>query len=113
MNRKTILVLAAFIAVACSKKQDKALTIPVEPVKRETIVADAEATGVVEPINVIEVKAKSSGQIVAMPVETGTYVKPGDLLVQLDTRDTRNAYAQAKANLERSLTRYRRPNSVG
>ena len=45
MNRKTILVLAAFIAVACSKKQDKALTIPVEPVKRETIVADAQHIG--------------------------------------------------------------------
>lgn len=107
MNRKTVLVLAAFAAVACSKKKDQALTIPVEPVKRETIVADAEATGVVEPINVIEVKAKSSGQIVAMPVETGTYVKPGDLLVQLDTRDTRNAYAQAKANLDAAIIKQR------
>jgi HlyD family secretion protein len=107
LNRKTILVLAAFAAVACSKKKDQALTIPVEPVKRETIVADAEATGVVEPINVIEVKAKSSGQIVAMPVETGTYVKPGDLLVQLDTRDTRNAYAQAKANLDAAIIKQR------
>jgi HlyD family secretion protein len=66
-------------------------------------VVDAQATGVVEPINVIEVKAKSSGQIVAMPVETGTFVKAGDLLVQLDTRDTRNAYAQAKADLDAAL----------
>jgi HlyD family secretion protein len=107
LNRKTILVLAAFAAVACSKKQDKALTIPVEPVKRETIVVNAEATGVVEPINVIEVKAKSSGQIVAMPVETGTYLKPGDLLVQLDTRDTRNAYAQAKADLDAAVIKQR------
>jgi HlyD family secretion protein len=107
LNRKTILVLAAFTAIACSKKQDKALTIPVEPVKRETIVVDAEATGVVEPINVIEVKAKSSGQIVAMPVETGTYLKPGDLLVQLDTRDTRNAYAQAKADLDAAIIKQR------
>ena len=68
MNRKTVLVIAAFVAVACSKKKDQALTIPVEPVKHETIVVAAEATGVVEPINVIEVKAKSSGQSVAMPV---------------------------------------------
>ena len=107
MNRKTILVLAVLSAVACSKQKDKPLTIPVEPVKRETIVVDAEATGVVEPINVIEVKAKSSGQIVAMPVETGTYLKPGDLLVQLDTRDTRNAYAQAKANLDAAIIKQR------
>lgn len=100
MYRKTILTLAAFTALACSKKKEAALTIPLEPVTRQTIVVDAEATGVVEPINVIEVKSKSSGQIVAMPVETGTFVKPGDLLVQLDTRDTRNSYAQAKADLD-------------
>ena len=107
MNRKTVLVLAAFAALACSKKKDVALTIPVEPVKRQTIIVDAEATGVVEPINVIEVKAKSSGQIVAMPVETGTFVKAGDLLVQLDTRDTRNAYAQAKADLDAAVIKLR------
>ena len=35
-----------------------------------------------------------------MPVETGTFVKPGDLIVQLDTRDTRNSYAQARADLD-------------
>ena len=103
MNRNTALALAVFAAIACSKKKEQALTIPVEPVSRQTIVVDAEATGVVEPINVIEVKSKSSGQIVAMPVETGTYVKPNDLLVQLDTRDTRNAYAQAKADLDAAL----------
>ncbi len=107
MYRKTILTLAAFSALACSKKKEAALTIPVEPVSRQTIVVDAQATGVVEPINVIEVKSKSSGQIVAMPVETGTFVKPGDLLVQLDTRDTRNSYAQAKADLDAAVIKLR------
>jgi len=95
-----IVTLAALTTLACSKDDEKKLTIPVEPVTRQTIVVDAQATGVVEPINVIEVKAKSSGQIVAMPVETGSFVNPGDLLVQLDTRDTRNSYAQAKADLD-------------
>jgi HlyD family secretion protein len=95
------LTLIGFAAVCSRNKQDP-LTIPVQPVTRQTIVVTAEATGVVEPINVIEVKAKSSGQIVQMPVETGTFVKPGDLLVQLDTRDTRNAYTQAKADLDAS-----------
>ena len=100
MYRKTLLALAVLTTVACSKKKEQALTIPIEPVTRQTIVVEADATGVVEPINVIEVKSKSSGQIVAMPVETGTFVKTGDLLVQLDTRDTRNSYAQAKADLD-------------
>lgn len=107
LNRKTVLVLAAFTTLACSKKKEQALTIPVEAVNRQTIVVLAEATGVVEPINVIEVKAKSSGQIVAMPVETGTLVRPGDLLVQLNTRDTRNSYTQAKADLDAALIKLR------
>ena len=107
MFRKTIIALAAFSLAACSKKKENALTIPVEPVTRQTIVVSAEATGVVEPINVIEVKSKSSGQITAMPVEIGTFVKAGDLLVQLDTRDTRNAYAQAKADVDAALIKLR------
>jgi len=103
LKRKLMLALTAaagVTAIACSRNKDDALTIPLQLVSRQTIVVSAEATGVVEPINVIEVKAKSSGQIVAMPVETGTFIKPGDLLVQLDTRDTRNSYAQAKADLD-------------
>jgi HlyD family secretion protein len=103
LKRFSVLALVAAVgvtAVACSRNKDDALTIPLQPVSRQTIVVTAEATGVVEPINVIEVKAKSSGQIVAMPVETGTFLKPGDLLVQLDTRDTRNSYEQAKADLD-------------
>ncbi len=107
MDNRTIFAIAVLAAVACSKDDEKKLTIPVEPVSRQTIIVDAQATGVVEPINVIEVKAKSSGQIVAMPVETGSFVNPGDLLVQLDTRDTRNAYAQAKADLDAANIRLR------
>src|SRR4026209_1760030 len=103
LKRKLMLALTAaagVTAIACSRNKDDALPIPLQLVSPQTIVVSAEATGVVEPINVIEVKAKSSGQIVAMPVETGTFIKPGDLLVQLDTRDTRNSYAQAKADLD-------------
>ncbi len=107
MTRKTAFVLAALSTLACSKEKENQLTIPVAAVERQTIVVDAQATGVVEPINVIEVKAKSSGQIIAMPVETGSYVKAGDLLIQLDTRDTRNSYAQAKADLDAALIRAR------
>ncbi len=107
MTRKAAFVLVALSTLACSKEKERQLTIPVAAIERQTIVVDAQATGVVEPINVIEVKAKSSGQIIAMPVETGTYVKAGDLLIQLDTRDTRNSYAQAKADLDAALIRAR------
>jgi HlyD family secretion protein len=93
------------LSVACSGKKDKALPIATQPVQRRDIIIDAQATGVVEPINVVEVKSKASGQIVKMPVETGTLVKPGDLLVQIETRDVQNQYDQAAAALAAARSR--------
>lgn len=101
MTRQSITLLALLgLAAACGKKQEEALTIRTAPAERRTITVSAEATGVIEPINVVEVKSRSSGQVTEMPVETGTLVRPGDLIVQLDTRDVQNGYDQAKADLE-------------
>jgi len=85
--------------VACGGKKAVSVPIPVAAVERRDIVVDASATGAVEPINVVEVKSKASGQITQMPVETGTLVKPGDLIVQVDTRDVKNQYDQSLADV--------------
>jgi HlyD family secretion protein len=85
--------------VACTGKKAVSVPIPIASVDRRDIVVDASATGAVEPINVVEVKSKASGQITQMPVETGTLVKPGDLIVQLDTRDVKNQYDQSLADV--------------
>ena len=103
MKRTLALALAVGVAAAaCSGSKDKAPFVQTAAVTRRTIVIDAEATGAVEPINVVEVKSKASGLITKMPVETGTLVKPGDLLVQIDTRDVQNQYNQAEADLKAS-----------
>ena len=75
------------------------MTVATAAVQRRDIVIDAQATGVVEPIFVVEVKSKAGGQIVKLPVETGNIVKPGDLLVQIETRDVQNQYDQVAAQL--------------
>ncbi|MEP7382885.1 MAG: efflux RND transporter periplasmic adaptor subunit [Gemmatimonadota bacterium] len=98
MNRTFLVLLATAAIAACAKKEEQQLSIQTVPVDRRTIVVDATASGAVEPINVVEVKSKSSGQITKMTVETGSQVKPGDLLVQLDTRDVQNQYDQAAAD---------------
>jgi HlyD family secretion protein len=98
-------IAALLLAAACASKKDTALPIATQPVERRDIVVDAEATGTVEPINVVEVKSKASGMIVKMPVETGTQVKPGDLLVQIETRDVQNQYDQAAAALAAARSR--------
>lgn len=92
-------LLAGGLLVGCGAKKETAPVVGTVAVDRRTIVVDAQATGAVEPINVIEVKSKASGQITRMPVETGSQVKAGDLLVQVDTRDVKNQYDQAAADL--------------
>ena len=54
----------------------------------------------VEPIRVVEVKSKASGEILRAPVETGDYVARGALLAEIDPRDVQNALDQAEADLE-------------
>ena len=115
-----LLALAATaIAPACSRNKAKAPSIQTAAVARRDIVVDAQANGVVEPINIVEVKSKASGLITRMTVETGTQVKPGDLLVQVDTRDVQNQYNQsdadvnaAQARLEVSLAQKRRSDEM-
>jgi len=58
-----------------------------------------DATGTVEPIDLVEVKSKASDRFVKMAVQVGSVVRTGDLLAQIDPRDVRNQYDQALAAL--------------
>jgi HlyD family secretion protein len=60
----------------------------------------AEAAGLIEPIRLVEVKSKASGEILQLDVESGDKVRRGDLLGRVDPRDVRNAFLQAEADLE-------------
>src|SRR5690606_38481922 len=68
--------------------------------EQRSLEVTAEAAGLIEPIRLVEVKSKASGEITSLRVETGDAVKRGDLLGQVDPRDVRNTYAQAEADLE-------------
>ncbi|MGV3709424.1 MAG: efflux RND transporter periplasmic adaptor subunit [Gemmatimonas sp.] len=99
-NTRALMVLMATAAIAgCQKKEKVAPIIGSAQIERRTITVDAVATGAVEPVYVVEVKSKAGGQITKMPVETGTQVRQGQLLVQIDTRDVQNAFEQAEADV--------------
>ena len=96
---KTLAIALIVALVACKKTTDTALVIETAPVERRSIVLSAQANGTVEPIDIVEVKSKASGTIIKMPVDVGSKVKVGDLLVQIDPRTVQNAYTQAAADL--------------
>lgn len=58
------------------------------------------ATGVVQPIDRVEIKSKASGTIEELAIEQGDHVKKGDLIARLDQKDERAEYEQAQANLD-------------
>src|SRR4051812_12758100 len=94
------LLIAALVAMGgCKKSTDPTLVIETVAAERRSIVLSVQANGTVEPVNIVEVKSKASGTIVRMPVDIGSNVKTGDLLVQIDPRDVQNQYTQAAADV--------------
>ncbi|MDQ6679687.1 MAG: efflux RND transporter periplasmic adaptor subunit, partial [Pseudomonadota bacterium] len=100
MKRIIGLLAVSLALAACNKGKTDTVRIQTVPVGRQSIRLDAQATGTVEPINVVEVKSKASGLITKMTVETGALVKAGDLLVQIDTRDVQNQFNQSNADVQ-------------
>jgi HlyD family secretion protein len=101
VNRTAAALLCALALGACkSKAKDPAASIQTAAVTRQDIVVDVEATGVVTPINPVQVKSKASGTVLKIFVELGSQVQPGALLVKIDPRIPQNSYDQAAAALK-------------
>lgn len=120
MNRK-ILFIAALSLVACNKQTTTTVAIQTATAQRRDLIVEATATGVIEPITVVEVKSKTaSGQVIDMNIEVGSYVRPGDLIIQIDTTDmattlrqnladeaaAQSSYDLAKSALDRNMAFY-------
>lgn len=102
--RKILLVSAVGLGfAACKKAATTPVTIETAPVERRSIVLSVQANGTVEPVDIVEVKSKASGTITHMPVDIGSNVKAGDLLVQIDPRDVQNQYDQAAADVSAGI----------
>ena len=104
---------------ACGKKPE-ALTAPVEAVKEKkrplvkgrAVAATERAvprflrvTGQLTGKNDAVVAADAIGKVLAAPIERGTPVKEGDVLVRLDDRQAKLVLAEAEASLELAQSR--------
>jgi HlyD family secretion protein len=93
-------VALCVLLAACRNEVESALPYRAEAAAPHDIVVAVESAGVVEPIMLVEVKSKASGEILELPVETGQRVEEGELLAKIDQRVPRNAVSQAEAGLE-------------
>lgn len=97
------LVGAAVVIYGVSNGDENTGTVPAYkeyPVTRGTFQTEVSASGVVAPIDRVEIKSKASGRIDDLPIEQGDIVHKGDLICRLDQTDTQAAVDQAKANLD-------------
>ena len=69
------------------------------------ITVSVSATGTLEPVRIVEVKSKASGEIIEMPVEMGDFVQAGELIVQVDTRILTQELKQAEADHQSAQVR--------
>jgi HlyD family secretion protein len=100
VKRTTALLISALALAACKAKPAATAAIQTAVVQRQDIVVDVEATGVITPIDPVQVKSKASGTVLKIYVETGAQVKAGALLVKIDPRIPQNSYNQAAAQVK-------------
>ena len=81
-------------------------------VRRGELVQKVVVAGRVTPPSQVRVASQVGGTVQAVPVDEGAQVKPGDVLVQLDTAELKAALAQAQAGVGQARARLRQLLSV-
>jgi HlyD family secretion protein len=69
-------------------------------VERRPLRIAVTASGLVRPIDRIELKSKASGEVMELPIEVGDAISKGALVAKLDQVEERTALAQARADLD-------------
>jgi HlyD family secretion protein len=100
------LVLVTAGIGACSPQADGDAEALTEPSYKEVVVLRrplriaVTASGLVRPIDRIELKSKASGEVIDLPIEVGDAISKGSLIAKLDQVEERTALAQARADLD-------------
>jgi len=102
-----VLVLAGGGFFYWKKRQaaDHKVTYRTAPVTRQDVELTVSATGALEPLTTVDVKANVSGEITELPVDRGDLVKTGDLIARIDPTESRTAWEEAQANLDSAMGR--------
>ena len=106
-----LILFFTFFFTACdneatrSKKSPATLpsaTVSVAQVTKTMAANQVELVGTIQAVEQAEIAAKMTGNIVALPVDLGSTVHQGDLLVQLAAGEISAQVQQAKAQLEQA-----------
>ncbi|PLX73784.1 MAG: efflux RND transporter periplasmic adaptor subunit [Desulfuromonas sp.] len=108
-------VLTLFIVTGCNESVETStleslpqVEVRVEPLALSTVPVQIELTGTLQAVEQTTISSRVAGQVVALPVQIGSKIEKGDLLVKISAEEI-NARArqaeiqldQARRNLER------------
>ena len=83
---------------ACHTAAHAPVALPAAAATYRDVVVRVQATGTLEPIDLVAIRSKASGLVQRMPVDIGSDVRAGDLIVQIDPRDVKNQYEETVAD---------------
>lgn len=111
------LPLAVLAVVACSgsgeasahrQGTERLLPVAAAPVARRDLVRAVTVAGSVEPVRTIGVNSLAAGSVLALHAEEGDAVREGELLAELDARETRAQLERAHALLASAEAEFER-----
>ncbi len=100
-----LVVVAVFIGVNLKKQKEKGVEVNLESVEIRSLTEIVGASGKIQPVVSVEISADITGKIVKVAVEEGDAVAPGDLLMQIDPTQFREALRSAEAQHQSALAR--------
>ncbi|GMV36925.1 MAG: hypothetical protein AMXMBFR61_14330 [Fimbriimonadales bacterium] len=111
--KRTFLILATVIGglavlwwfLVGNRAKEPDVIYRTEKVAQNTVTLSFNASGVLQPETTVDVKSKAGGVVTHLAVEEGSIVQAGDLIAEIDPRDTRALYDQAVADLASSTAR--------
>ncbi len=107
-------IVLLVITQGCGKNSNQQKTIlkpePVQvtQVQKKTITEKKTYSGTLEGIEQASIVSKIAERIISIKVKVNSYVKKGDLLIQLDRSGATSNFLQAKANYENTKKNYER-----
>lgn len=96
----SLLVVAAITVLYLSNRPTILDGFKIAPVERGGLTVMVTATGVLEPVNQVEVGTEISGTVKSVEVDFNDHVKVGQVLAKLDTTQLEARVRQAKAALD-------------
>ena len=99
------LLLRGQFAKATKDEASRMPEIKTATVERGNIEVTIDATGTIEPLNIVEVSSKASGKILELTVEEGDYVEQDAVIARIETTYVSADLAQAEADFSAAQAR--------